>query len=209
MVRFAATTLMAMACLLLSNSCGLLETIESPGNATVLGHSMGAMLVDQDLVRRAGELPFRKSLPLNKELIMSNADVDAQTFVIHAPEFAANASKTRIYMNRTDNRLSSSAIAHGGFPRLGRPESFLDDLTKVKDLEMVDITDLGTGHEIPYWLVANFHRAGDLGENREFQLKRSGPGYVEVVKTAIGMNRFKELLPDRVGILPKDYTFPQ
>jgi pimeloyl-ACP methyl ester carboxylesterase len=192
--------------------CGFLsklEAIESPERVTVLGHSMGALLVDQAMVRRATQLPFRKDLHPYKELILCNPDVDAQTFLIHAAKFADNGSLTRIYMNRTDNRLSSSAIAHGGFPRLGRPESFLDGLTKFKNDELVDVTDLGTGHEIPYWLLANLHKQGNLGANKEFQLKRSSPGYVEVVKTTVGMKQGIDFDLNRIGALPEDCDCPQ
>jgi len=181
---------------------GKLEAIENPESVTVLGHSMGALLVDQAMVRRAGELPYRKDVHPYKELILCNPDVDAQTFLVHAAKFADNGSITRIYMNRTDNRLSSSAIAHGGFPRLGRPETFLDDLTKFKNDELVDVTELGTGHEIPYWLLANLHNSGNLGENKDWQLKRSSPGYVEVVKTTLGMKQGLDFDLTQIGALP-------
>ena len=52
------------------------ETLMDPKNITFIGHSMGAELVDQAMVRRAELMAINPSMPKFKEVIMSNADVD-------------------------------------------------------------------------------------------------------------------------------------
>jgi esterase/lipase superfamily enzyme len=156
------------------------EKISEPGSVTLLGHSMGATFVDQAMVRRAIKNECAPLKPF-REIIMSNADVDARTFLKHDAEFAGNASKVRIYFSTDDDRLSTSATAHGGFPRLGAPGDLLDELARAKNMMLYDITKLDTGHEIPFSAVAAIRENGDAPDG--FTLERREPGYFRVSAT--------------------------
>lgn len=153
------------------------EKISEPGSVTLLGHSMGATFVDQAMVRRAIKNECAPLKPF-REIIMSNADVDAETFLKHVEEFAGNGSKVRIYFSTDDDRLSTSATAHGGFPRLGAPGNLLDELASAKNITLYDITQLDTGHEIPFSAVAAIRESGDAPTG--FTLERREPGYFRV-----------------------------
>jgi esterase/lipase superfamily enzyme len=173
----------------LDNFCrflGRVEKIINPSNITILGHSMGAIFVDEAMVRRSGQNMFNeKPPPRFAELIMSNADVDAQTFLGHASQFDANASKTRVYFSTDDSRLNASAMAHGGFKRLGEPGPLIADLAKVHGLELIDITANNTGHELPFWIIANMHKFGTLGPVKEYELKAQTPNLQKLIVTGV------------------------
>lgn len=158
---------------------GNVEKISDPGSITLLGHSMGAMFIDQAMVRRAVKSEFA---PLKQfhEIIMSNGDVDAESFLKHVSEFAGNGAKVNIYFSTDDDRLNASATAHGGFPRLGAPGDLLDELAQSKNLSIYDITQLDTGHEIPFAFVSSIHGNGDAKPEQEFQLEKREPGYFRV-----------------------------
>lgn len=162
------------------------EKVVSAGNISLLGHSMGALILDEAMVRRAAQSQTSSvNPPLFNELIMSNADVDAKTFLNHASLFDANASKTRIYFSTADSRLNASAIAHGGFNRLGEPGALIGDLCKDGKQELIDITANNTGHELPYWIVANFHNFGGLGQVKEFVSKSEAPNLFKVMRIGV------------------------
>lgn len=158
------------------------EKLTEPGNISLMGHSMGVRFVDEAMVRRSAQMGERSTGRL-KELIMCNGDMDAKSFANHAKEFASNAEKSRIYFNRTDEVLDASAVAHGGFSRLGAPGDLVSEMAKTDRLELVDITDNGSKHEVPFWVVANLHKHNNLGPVKEFQLKQVAPGHVCVVRT--------------------------
>ncbi len=161
---------------------------------TLLAHSMGALILDRALVRRGADfdakvsdnepLDARGANPQFKELIMSNADVDGKTFLNHAGNFASNGSVTRVYYSRTDDRLKASAFSHGGFRRLGSPGKLTASLARTPGLEMIDITDAKTNHELPYWIVSNMHKYGNLGPVKDFQLQKLDTGVFELTRTA-------------------------
>jgi esterase/lipase superfamily enzyme len=161
------------------------EKLIDPGNVSLMGHSMGTRFVDQSMVRRAQRMVDGQPVPKFKELILSNADSDAQSFLNHAKEFAANAQKSRVYFNSKDDVLNASARAHGRFSRLGNPGSLLSDLTKIEGIEMVDITANNSKHEVPFWIVANIHRYNSLGRVKEFELKHTSPGLISVERTEL------------------------
>lgn len=152
---------------------------------TLLAHSMGALILDHAIVRRKAESDPKEAEEKFKELIMANADVDGKTFLNHAGVFASNAQVTRVYFNRTDDRLKTAAIAHGGFKRLGSPGHLTDALAKTPGLEMIDITDAKTNHELNYWLVSNMHRFGNLGPVKDFVLKKQDNGVLDLKRTAV------------------------
>ncbi len=165
---------------------GRAEKTIGPGNMTLLGHSMGAIFVDEAMVRRSGQNIFSKAPPAKfSELILSNADVDARSFLNHASQFDVNAVKSRIYFSTDDSRLNASAIAHGGFKRLGEPGPLLEDLAKVNSHELIDITANNTGHELPFWIIANLHKFGNLGPVKEYQLKTEAANLEKLVKTGV------------------------
>ncbi len=145
---------------------------------------MGALILDEAMVRRSAQRQASsQSTPLFNELIMSNADMDAKTFLNHANLFDTNAAKTRIYISTKDSRMEASALSHGGFNRLGEPGELTEDLSKTGEQEVVDITANDTGHELPFWVVANFHRFGGLGPVKEFEIKKEGPSLLRLVRT--------------------------
>lgn len=152
---------------------------------TLLAHSMGALILDHAIVRRKAESDAKEAEEKFKELIMANADVDGKTFLNHAGVFASNAKVTRVYFNRTDDRLKTAALAHGGFKRLGSPGHLTDALAKTPGLEMIDITEAKTNHELNYWLVSNMHRFGNLGPVKDFVLKKQDNGVLDLKRTAV------------------------
>ncbi|HIA51851.1 MAG TPA: alpha/beta hydrolase [Candidatus Melainabacteria bacterium] len=164
------------------SSLGSVQKILGAHNMTLVGHSMGAIILDQALLRRKPHGNAQEPQKFN-ELIMSNADTDGKTFLNHADEFAANAEKTRIYFSRSDDRLRASAFAHGGFKRLGSPGSLATPLAKVPGIEMIDITDAKTNHELPFWLVSNMHRFGNLGPVKDFTLQKQDTGIFDLKRT--------------------------
>jgi esterase/lipase superfamily enzyme len=149
--------------------------IVSPENVILIGHSMGAQFVDGAMVRRADRMAENSSIPQFKEIILSNGDVDAKAFLNHIHEFASNAKKTRIYFSKNDDRLRMSAAAHGGFDRVGAPGALITDLVNSNTADFIDITANNTGHELPFWVVANLHKFNNLGPVKEFQLKEISP----------------------------------
>jgi esterase/lipase superfamily enzyme len=171
------------------------EKIIEPGNVTLMGHSMGTRFVDQSMVRRSQRALDQAALPKFKELILSNADNDAKSFLNHAKEFAGNAERSRIYFNNADDVLDASAIAHGGFSRLGNPGALLSDLSKTEGMEFVDITANNSKHEVPFWIVANLHRYNNLGPVKEFQLKQLSPGLVTVQRTELSKEEPAQTIP--------------
>lgn len=173
-----------------------IEKLSDPGNITLMGHSMGARFVDQSMVRRSAQIGDGKLLPQYKELIMSNADIDGKSFLNHAKEFTSNAKITRVYFNRNDDVLEASALAHGEFPRLGNPGPLLSALTKTEGVELVDITQNNSKHEIPFWIVANLHRYDNLDKVKEFELKHVSPGLLSVERTELSLNEPVQTISD-------------
>ncbi len=178
------------------------ETLIDPKTTTLIAHSMGNQLVDEAMVRRAELMSVNPSIPKYKELVMSNADVDAIAFLKHGEEFAINGEKTRIYFSTFDKRLRLSTFVHGGFKRVGMPGDLLPQLIKIKDTECIDITANNTGHELPYWLVANMHKYNGVGPARGFELKQQPPGYLLLVR---GSNAHQEVadIPTKCDCGPK------
>jgi esterase/lipase superfamily enzyme len=171
-----------------------IEKVTDAGNIILIGHSMGARLVDQAMVRRSAQMTEKNSLPRYKELMMCNADVDARSFLNHTSEFITNAGKNYIFVSRADETLEFSSMAHGGFSRLGAPGALVSDLAKIPGTEVVDITDNASKHEIPYWIVGNLYKYGNLGPQTDFQLKLIAPGHLAVVKTGVSQVEVKDRL---------------
>jgi esterase/lipase superfamily enzyme len=157
------------------------EKISDPGEITLLGHSMGAMFVDEAMVRRGSNRDLKTLKPYG-EVIMSNADVDAQAFLNHAANFAQNASKVRVYVSRNDDRLEASSFAHGGFARLGAPGGLVSDLIKIPGLDVIDITAGDTGHEIPFSVVAAMHDGKEPQLATGLNMEKLQPNFWELRK---------------------------
>lgn len=173
------------------------ETVSNPENLIVLGHSMGAQFVDQAMVRRTAQSQAGKALSPYRGLILSNADVDARSFLNHARDFAANSKDCRFYISRDDDRLNASSMAHGGFPRLGAPGELLDELAASMGNRVVDITDAGMGHELPFWVVASFARYGNLGPVKNFSLRETRNGLLQLVSADRSASASHPPLPSR------------
>lgn len=150
-----------------------ITTIIEPAHLTLIGHSMGSQFLDSAMVRRADKKAENSNIQPFKELILSNADIDALAFLHHAKEFASNATKTRIYFSKNDDRLNGSAFAHG-FSRLGAPGPLINELAQIKIAQFIDITENGSGHEMPFWVIANLHKFNNLGPVKDFDLKDTG-----------------------------------
>jgi esterase/lipase superfamily enzyme len=180
------------------------EKLSNPSNITLMGHSMGTRFVDQSMVMRSQRALDGQPLPKFKELILSNADSDAKSFLNHAKEFTMNAEKNRIYFNTKDEVMDYSSTVHGRFPRLGNPGPLLSELTKTEGIELVDITQNNSKHEIPFWIVANLHRFNNLGKVKEFELKHVSPGLISVERTELSkgeepVQTISECACDRAG----------
>lgn len=160
------------------------DSIADPGSITLLGHSMGAQFVDEALVRRAILSTAVKQEPY-REVILSNADVDARSFLKHAADISANANKVRIYISSKDQPLRASALAHGGYERLGEPDKLVGQLVGLKATDVIDISEAASGHEIPFAIVAGFHQ-GDQTKLNQFNFEKITPGYLYLKKSVNG-----------------------
>lgn len=158
-----------------------IDSIADPNTVTILGHSMGAQFVDEALVRRAIRGSIAKLKPY-REVIMSNADVDARSFLKHTTEFVGNAKQTRIYISSNDKPLKYSALAHGGYERLGEPKTLLKDLVGIKSTEVIDITEANTGHEIPFSILASLHSNNPKLLGNKLKLQKIGPSFATIKK---------------------------
>ena len=151
------------------------ETMVPAGQITLVGHSMGARFLDVALVRRFDRLQCTGGGSKFNEVVMSNADVDARSFLNHNGQFTSNCKRTRIYFSTDDDRLMGSAVAHGGFERLGEPGGYLAGLCRNRSQDLIDITGLGTGHNFPYTVVAAMHHNDRLADNDEYTCERREP----------------------------------
>lgn len=156
------------------------EKDSDPDKIILLGHSMGAMFVDEAMVRRSSR--NSESKPFN-EIIMSNADVDGQSFINHAKEFGQNAEKCSVFVSKKDDRLDASAFAHGGFERLGAPGALLDSLKQIGQLDITDITAGDTGHELPFKLLSRMHNGTDSELGVGMSVERLDPHFSELRNT--------------------------
>ncbi|MBX9693976.1 MAG: alpha/beta hydrolase [Cyanobacteria bacterium] len=151
-----------------------LETIIPASSTILMGHSMGAHFLDTALVRRFEREYRRGSAPKYRELDLCSPDMDARSYLNHNNAIVSNATQVRIFMSRDDGRLRTSARAHGNFPRLGRPESLLGDLCKTDGQQIIDVTEVGMGHELPFWVVADMHHKGKPAPEEGFSLESKG-----------------------------------
>ncbi len=149
-----------------------LENLLAPSDTILLGHSMGARFLDNALLRRSERARFKLPFKKYSEVIYSQPDSDARSYIRHNQAVAGQAEKTRIYYNTRDGRLDASATAHGGYERLGRPGALLEKLCQVDDQDMIDITSCASGHEIPFWVVADFSN-GDSVEHAGYLCKEN------------------------------------
>jgi esterase/lipase superfamily enzyme len=143
---------------------------------------MGAEFIDQAMVRRFIVSSFAPRKPY-REIIMSNPDIDARSFLEHGPEFASTASIVRIYISTDDDRLNASSIAHGGFERLGLPGPLLNELAQLKGINVIDITESGYGHEISFPVVAALHSGNSAMLPTAYKLELQPQGYWRLKKT--------------------------
>ena len=179
----------------MDNFCRFLASLEKatdPAHVTVVGHSMGNQFVDEAMLRRYGQNVDKSSVPQFKEIIMANADIDAQSFINHVNDVAANAKITRIYVSSKDGRMNSSAWVHGGFNRLGSPGALITRLSGIDHVEVIDTTAANSGHELLYWLVSNMHNDGNIGPVKDFALKQTAPGYLTLVKPTLAKQKTAE-----------------
>ena len=68
---------------------------------------------------------------------------------------------------------------------MGEPGPLIADLAKVNGLELIDITANHTGHELPFWIIANMHKFGSLGPVKEYQLEAEAPNLQKLVITGV------------------------
>lgn len=148
----------------------------APADTILIGHSMGAHFLDNALVRRSEREKLGMEVKKYAQVIFSQPDIDAKSFIRHNKALAALADKVRIYFNAEDGRLDASGTAHGGFPRLGRPQELLPKLCALENQEIINITECGTGHEIPFWTVADISH-GKSVRHAGFELKQAGDHY--------------------------------
>jgi len=147
--------------------CKFLDAVAKyvpPANTTLIGHSMGAAFVDEALVRRFQRTYGGQVLPKYREIILSQPDIDARSYLKHDKHIVSQAEKTRIFMVLDDSRLKASSLAHGRFERLGRPGPLLSNLCQLDKQDIIDMTITGIGHNLPYNFIASMHRTGTINE---------------------------------------------
>jgi esterase/lipase superfamily enzyme len=159
------------------------EKVAEPHKVVLVAHSLGNQFLDEAMIRRFAHYSGGTSAPPKfNEIVLSNADVDAQSFLNHASQVVANADKVRVYFNQTDPRLKLSTWVHGGFRRLGSPGDLITPLTQVQGLQLIDVAAAKLGHEMPYWLVADVHRRGNLASSKDFKLGADPAGFLSLEK---------------------------
>ncbi len=151
------------------------EPIVPVSQTILIGHSMGARFLDSALVRRSERQCGKNTVLRYQEVIFANPDIDARSYINHNENVASNADQVRIYLATNDGRLRNSAIAHGGYARLGLPGDLLPELCRVGRQDVIDVTELGLGHEVPFWVVADLHRSGKPSREQGFELVQAGP----------------------------------
>jgi hypothetical protein len=62
------------------------------------------------------------------------------------------------------------------------PGPLIKELAASKTADFIDITANDTGHELPFWVVANLHRNNDLSPVTYFQLKEISPNLFLLVR---------------------------
>ncbi len=149
------------------------EKLIPAASTSIIGHSLGAGFVDSAMVRRWERIRNNRNATRYEEIIFSNADIDAEAYINHCADAATNAKQVRIYINTEDGRLHTSELAHG-YPRLGRPEALLPNLCQTPNQDVIDVTAVGAGHEMPFGVVADMHRLGKPGSDCPFSLQQSG-----------------------------------
>jgi hypothetical protein len=157
------------------------EGVVTAPETILIGHSMGVRFLDNALVRRHERTRCGVLLPRFREIVLCQPDIDARAYIEHNDPVASQSEKIRIYANADDGRLDASAVAHGGFERLGRPGKLRGELCKIKNQDLVDVTQCKTGHEIPFWLVADLSRGADT-KQAGFICRQSGSHYIIVEK---------------------------
>jgi esterase/lipase superfamily enzyme len=159
------------------------EKVADPTSTVLVAHSMGNEFIDQAMIRRYAHYSGANTTPPKfREIVLSNADLDAQSFLNHASQVAANAEKVRVYFTINDPRLRLSTFMHGGFKRLGCPGDLLSKLCHIDGLQMVDVTEADLGHEMPCWIVADLHRQGNIDSAKDFQFDLMPEGYLRLKK---------------------------
>jgi len=143
-------------------------------STTLMGHSMGAMFLDNGLVRRCERGCQGSESEQYREVIFSNPDTDARSYLNHQELVKKNAKIVRVFFSPTDGRLKNSSTAHGGYPRLGRPETLLPDLCKLDGQDFIDVTSFGFGHEVPFTIVGDIHRTGKVSPDCGYTLSQDG-----------------------------------
>lgn len=136
-----------------------------PVNKTILiGHSMGAAFIDEALVRRSQRSYQGKALPKYKTVIFTQPDIDAQSYLNHNHNIIDQAYNTKIFLVLNDPRLKVSAMAHGGYERLGKPGPLLSQLCKLDKQDIIDMTATGIEHTLPADFIGNMYRTGTIDE---------------------------------------------
>ncbi len=146
-----------------------ISKIVPPSDTIILGHSMGSHFVDDALLRRSERTHYGIDVPKFKEVIFCQPDSDARSYIRHNSDITSQTEEVKIFYNTRDGRLDASATAHG-FPRLGRPEELTGQLCKLPTQDIIDITACATGHEIPFWVVADLTH-GESTEPQGFECK--------------------------------------
>lgn len=144
---------------------------------TVAAHSLGNRFLDAAMKRRYDRFGQNPHHTKFNEVIYGCADVDARAFANHSGKAAWNGRINRIYASEKDSALATSRRLHGKEPRLGSPGPVLDALSKTQKLDVVDVTDVGMNHELPFWVMSNMHRYGRPGEKRDFDILQKNPHY--------------------------------
>lgn len=119
---------------------------------SIVCHSLGTRIVT-DFCRTA---KYLKRQP--NEIFFLNSDIDVEDFLQYKNDIQASADRIFVFISTNDQTLGLSEYRHDERPRLGRPRQKLNDLLKVKQLTVYDVSALNLGHSIPYSIVANMIR---------------------------------------------------
>lgn len=167
--------------------CNFLDSLAKylPTDKTIIiGHSLGAAFVDEAFARRYERYRHDKKMPKYAEIILSQPDIDARAYINHAKNIIEQTNKTTLFLVLNDPRLRVSAMAHGGYERLGRPGPLLDKLSSLANQRIIDMSASGIGHTLPVDFIGSIFHTGTI-DDRNYKLLEKSPHLFVVEKKHI------------------------
>ena len=133
----------------------------SPEKITIVGHSLGNVLIDEFLLQHRPE----ETDGIFSQIVFARADMDAIAFQSHIPKIVGHARRTFIYIDDHDPainlsaflRLVASPVLHGD--RVGR---LVTGCRSDPRVQIVDVSRLNLLHDLPGGVVFDMLSGEDI-----------------------------------------------